>query len=149
MVRSKVEERTEGPYLSLTPEQEAILQSTGDIRINAVAGSGKTTTIIEYARTRPAGSRIMYLAFNRSVKMEAEFAIGTLVAEDLGASEVWGSDGTGLGTQALTSFATLSSQVGQLRVVGSELFFSASTPAHGTELWVTDGTAAGTRRRNG
>ncbi|HEY1115307.1 MAG TPA: UvrD-helicase domain-containing protein [Chitinophagaceae bacterium] len=72
MVRSKVEERTEGTYLSLTPEQTAILQSTGDIRINAVAGSGKTTTIIEYARTRPVGSRILYLAFNRSVKMEAE-----------------------------------------------------------------------------
>ena len=72
MVRSKVEERTEGPYLSLTPEQRAILQSAGDIRINAVAGSGKTTTIIEYARTRCAGSRILYLAFNRSVKLEAE-----------------------------------------------------------------------------
>lgn len=72
MVRSKVEERLEGAYLSLTPEQKAILQSTGDIRINAVAGSGKTTTIIEYARTRPEGSRILYLAFNRSVRMEAE-----------------------------------------------------------------------------
>ncbi len=55
----------------LTPEQIAIINSTGDIRINAVAGSGKTTTVIEYARTRPAGAKILYLAFNKSVKMDA------------------------------------------------------------------------------
>jgi superfamily I DNA/RNA helicase len=57
--------------LRLTAEQEAIIRSTGDIRINAVAGSGKTTTIVQYAATRPAGSRILYLAYNRSVKTEA------------------------------------------------------------------------------
>ncbi|RYY59535.1 MAG: ATP-dependent helicase [Chitinophagaceae bacterium] len=54
-----------------TPQQEAIIASTGNIRINAVAGSGKTTTLIEYAASRPAGSRILYLAFNKSVKLEA------------------------------------------------------------------------------
>lgn len=57
--------------LQLTAEQEAIIRSAGDIRINAVAGSGKTTTIVHYAATRPAGSRILYLAYNRSVKTEA------------------------------------------------------------------------------
>jgi superfamily I DNA/RNA helicase len=55
----------------LTDEQMAIIASTGDIRINAVAGSGKTTTIIEYAATRPSNSRILYLAFNKSVRLEA------------------------------------------------------------------------------
>lgn len=54
-----------------TSEQQAIINSTGNIKINAVAGSGKTTTLIEYARTRPRGSRILYLAFNKSVKLEA------------------------------------------------------------------------------
>jgi superfamily I DNA/RNA helicase len=48
-----------------------IVQSSGDIKINAVAGSGKTTTLIEYARARP-GRKILYLAFNRAVKLEAE-----------------------------------------------------------------------------
>jgi len=57
--------------MELTREQHNIIQSTGDIKINAVAGSGKTTTIIEYARTRPRGSRILYLAFNKSVRTEA------------------------------------------------------------------------------
>ena len=58
--------------MNLTSEQLAIIGSTGDIKINAVAGSGKTTTIIEYARAQAKTARILYLAFNRSVKMEAE-----------------------------------------------------------------------------
>jgi superfamily I DNA/RNA helicase len=58
--------------MHFTEEQENIIRSSGNIRINAVAGSGKTTTVIEYARTRPAGSKILYLAFNRSVRSEAE-----------------------------------------------------------------------------
>jgi len=54
-----------------TKQQKEIINSTGHIKINAVAGSGKTTTIIEYARTRPSNSRILYLAFNKAVKLEA------------------------------------------------------------------------------
>src|SRR6266404_3927503 len=57
--------------MQLTQEQTDIINSTGNIKINAVAGSGKTTTIIEYAKTRPPNSKILYLAFNRSVKLEA------------------------------------------------------------------------------
>jgi len=57
--------------MKLTEEQEAIINSKGDIKINAVAGSGKTTTVIEYAKTRPSGAKILYLAFNKSVKLEA------------------------------------------------------------------------------
>ncbi len=57
--------------MELTEEQIAIINSIGNVKINAVAGSGKTTTIIEYARTRPKHSRILYIAFNKSVKTEA------------------------------------------------------------------------------
>jgi F-box protein 18 (helicase) len=57
--------------MELTPEQYEIVNSTGNIKINAVAGSGKTTTIIEYAKARPKTSKILYLAFNKSVKLEA------------------------------------------------------------------------------
>jgi superfamily I DNA/RNA helicase len=57
--------------MQLTAEQNDIIQSTGNIKINAVAGSGKTTTIIEYAKARPASAKILYLAFNKSVKLEA------------------------------------------------------------------------------
>lgn len=57
--------------MKLTQEQAAIINSKGDIRIIAVAGAGKTTTLIEYARARP-DKRILYLAFNKTVKVEAE-----------------------------------------------------------------------------
>ncbi len=58
--------------MELTQEQYDIINSTGNIKINAVAGSGKTTTIIEYAKARPKTSKILYLAFNKSVKLEAQ-----------------------------------------------------------------------------
>ncbi len=58
--------------MELTSEQQAIITSKGDTKINAVAGSGKTTTVIEYAKTRPSDSKILYIAFNKSVKIEAE-----------------------------------------------------------------------------
>jgi F-box protein 18 (helicase) len=57
--------------MELTHEQYDIINSTGNIKINAVAGSGKTTTVIEYAKIRPKDSKILYLAFNKSVKLEA------------------------------------------------------------------------------
>jgi len=57
--------------MELTKEQLDIINSKGNIKINAVAGSGKTTTVIEYAKTRPTNSKILYLAFNKSVKLEA------------------------------------------------------------------------------
>jgi superfamily I DNA/RNA helicase len=57
--------------MHLTTEQEAVLSTNHDLVINAVAGSGKTTTLIEYAKTRAANSKILYLAFNKTVKTEA------------------------------------------------------------------------------
>ncbi len=57
--------------LELTNEQIAIVNSTGNILINAVAGSGKTSTLIAYAKARPVNKRILYLAFNKTVREEA------------------------------------------------------------------------------
>lgn len=50
-----------------TEEQAAILAARGErIRVLALAGTGKTTTLRLFAEAHP-GSRILYLAFNRSV----------------------------------------------------------------------------------
>ncbi|MEO8960505.1 MAG: UvrD-helicase domain-containing protein [Ginsengibacter sp.] len=57
--------------MQLTAEQEAVLSTNQNLVINAVAGSGKTTTLIEYAKSRTANSKILYLAFNKTVKTEA------------------------------------------------------------------------------
>ncbi|TCN70724.1 3'-5' exonuclease [Acetobacteroides hydrogenigenes] len=58
--------------MKLTNEQVAIVQENADVKVNAVAGSGKTTTIIEYARQRQNARGMLYIAFNKSVKLEAE-----------------------------------------------------------------------------
>jgi superfamily I DNA/RNA helicase len=57
--------------MQLTAEQDAVISTNQNLVINAVAGSGKTTTLIEYAKTRPSRSKILYLAFNKTVKTEA------------------------------------------------------------------------------
>jgi len=57
--------------MQLTEEQKAVINTNGNLVVNAVAGSGKTTTLIEYAKTRSAKSKILYLAFNKTVKTEA------------------------------------------------------------------------------
>jgi superfamily I DNA/RNA helicase len=57
--------------MNLTIEQSAILAAQGNLKINAVAGSGKTTTMVAYARAQPSAARILYLAFNKTVRQEA------------------------------------------------------------------------------
>jgi len=57
--------------MQLTNEQQIIVDTDCNIVINAVAGSGKTSTLIEYAKHRPGGKKILYLAFNKNVKNEA------------------------------------------------------------------------------
>ncbi|MEI7980997.1 MAG: UvrD-helicase domain-containing protein [Bacteroidota bacterium] len=58
--------------MNFTPEQRAIIHSSGNIKINAVAGSGKTSTLLGYAEERRNSGPILYIAFNKSVKIEAE-----------------------------------------------------------------------------
>src|SRR5205085_2593365 len=57
--------------MQLTNEQQNIVDTDCNMVINAVAGSGKTSTLIAYAKSRPPGKKILYLAFNKTVKTEA------------------------------------------------------------------------------
>ncbi len=53
--------------MQLTDEQRAVIEANEPIlKINAVAGSGKTTTLMEYAERR-RNKRILYLAYNKAV----------------------------------------------------------------------------------
>lgn len=57
--------------MQLAEEQRAVVEcEASTLAVNAFAGTGKTTTLVEYARHRP-GQRMMYLAFNRAIKEEA------------------------------------------------------------------------------
>ncbi|MEI7811055.1 MAG: UvrD-helicase domain-containing protein [Ignavibacteria bacterium] len=57
--------------MKLTDEQSDIIETDKDIKVNAVAGSGKTTTLIEYAKSRNADKKLLYIAFNSSVRKSA------------------------------------------------------------------------------
>jgi DNA helicase IV len=59
----------------LTQEQENIIRDfdTGaDLRIQALAGTGKTSTLVELAKNYPH-KRFLYLAYNAAMKKEAEY----------------------------------------------------------------------------
>ncbi|OSL37113.1 putative DNA helicase [Escherichia coli TA464] len=55
-----------------TDEQSAIINWQGQkLVVNAFAGTGKTSTLVQYALANP-DSRMLYLAYNRAVRDEAE-----------------------------------------------------------------------------
>ncbi len=66
----------EGYYL--TKEQLEIIKSTEDrIKVSALSGSAKTSTLYYYAKERPF-KKILYLVYNRAMKDEAEKTFGKL-----------------------------------------------------------------------
>jgi len=76
-----------------------------------------------------------------------------LAATPASGPELWASDGTPEGTSMVVDIREGPESAGSniyeipyFAVAREMLFFPASTIEHGTELWVTDGTAAGTRR---
>ena len=75
----------------------------------------------------------------------SEFAVanGKLFCNSNSGLELVVTDGTAAGTQVL-DIPGGNSQPRDLVRIGNEVWFSANTPAFGTELWRTDGTQAGT-----
>lgn len=56
----------------LTIEQKAVVESPArTLKVNAFAGTGKTSTLVAYAKARPA-LRMLYIAFNKAIQEEAE-----------------------------------------------------------------------------
>lgn len=56
--------------MNYSKQQQDVINGQGDMVVNAIAGSGKTSTLAGYAEKR-SGKNILYLAFNNSVKQEA------------------------------------------------------------------------------
>ena len=63
---------TDGIHMfKLTEEQSSVINSKeAHLKANAFAGTGKTSTLVEYAKARPTES-ILYVAFNKSVQNSA------------------------------------------------------------------------------
>lgn len=55
-----------------TPEQSQIIESeSAFLKVNAFAGTGKTTTLVGYAKARPR-AKFLYIAFNKPIQIEAK-----------------------------------------------------------------------------
>ena len=66
-----------------TEEQQKVIESNGNVKVNAIAGlGGETATLLGYAAVRPTNERILYLAFNKSVQMEAQSKFAAATASD-------------------------------------------------------------------
>ena len=92
-------------------------------------------------------------AFDTNVTFPGLAAIGNRVlfaaTDGVHGRELWVSDGTAAGTQLVRDFVPGSKGLFDgaplsIAVLGDRAFFAASDDAHGWELWVTDGTDAGT-----
>lgn len=111
-------------------------------------GTAAGTFLVHDIRKGPSGSFPAAL-----------FAVGGVAffsADDgLHGRELWRTDGTPGGTSLVANIATdsgdpadpdtLSSDPRTLAAVDGQVFFTATRPDAGTELWVSDGTPAGTR----
>jgi len=75
-----------------------IVDGEGNAVINAVAGSGKTTTLLEALKMLPKDASIMFLAFNKSIKTEIQEKVN-----DLGLTNVTVNTCHGFGFSSLLS----------------------------------------------
>jgi ELWxxDGT repeat protein len=117
-------------------------------------GTEANTSMVKDIQTGPNGS--FNLLFNAiKVGNKFIFASGNLFGTR---NQLWQSDGTTAGTTLLQDFSISN---GELPIIlpafewsgnsytqplfqGNKFFFTAKTAAEGTELWVSDGTTAGT-----
>jgi ELWxxDGT repeat protein len=72
------------------------------------------------------------------------------VTTDAGDRQLWVSGGTAASTRAVAPITAPTDSFGDpvpidLTAFGGKVYFTATDPAHGQELWESDGTAAGTR----
>jgi ELWxxDGT repeat protein len=117
-------------------------------------GTAAGTVLVKDIRSGEYGSR--GFSFNSDqARAERVVVLGNsllLAATGAEGKELWVSDGTTVGTQLLkdlfpgtaSSWGANSGEPLHLTVAGSRAFFTAYTAATGRELWVTDGTPAGT-----
>lgn len=71
-------------------------------------------------------------------------------ADSLHGQELWVSDGTAAGTSLLKDInpgmsSSIPGDYATFNLFNGKLYFDAITPSYGDELWVTDGTSAGTQ----
>lgn len=108
-------------------------------------GTAAGTALVQDIEPGPLGSEPSQFA---EANGRLYFAASTGAHRD---RELWCSDGTSSGTSRVRdiypgSLEGQSSEPRELLAVGGALYFAATDPAFGRELWTSDGTSAGTVR---
>src|SRR5579875_3673941 len=66
------QEKQSSSKFELSDEQIAICKSNAnEIKVNAFAGTGKTTTLLHYALAHPK-QKFLYICYNKSIQLEAQ-----------------------------------------------------------------------------
>lgn len=81
---------------------------------------------------------------NKSLRVEISLTNGKTILRSLIDSSIWATDGTLAGTIQISPDIKSDGGAGAL-LSGSELIFGGSTPATGSEIYITDGTVTGTK----
>ena len=89
----------------LTKEQWDVVTSSGDAKVEALAGTGKTTTLVHYARHHQNDGDILYLVFNKAMQESAENKFPKNVKVSTAHSLAWNSLGLN-GTKVNGGFDT-------------------------------------------
>jgi F-box protein 18 (helicase) len=93
--------------MKLTDEQKKIVQcdlgKDQILKVVAFAGTGKTTTLVEYAKARPQ-TRFLYVAFNKSVQLEAASTFPKNVTCKTAHSLAWPGFGSKHRNRLITGF---------------------------------------------
>jgi len=74
----------------LTKEQSVIVESDGEAKVEALAGTGKTTTLVHYANRHSRKAKMLYLVFNRAMRESAEGKFPRNVKVTTAHSMAWG-----------------------------------------------------------
>lgn len=115
-----------------TSEQQAILDgfknTTGNIKVLALAGTGKTSTLLELVKQNPSDT-FLYLAFNRVVKEEVE---NKAKANGLHNLKVKTQNGfclelaraAGLETRTIKGYLSVKDIISRLKLTGNDRFLA-------------------------
>lgn len=58
--------------MNLTEEQQLIVESNENLKVNAAAGSGKSHSLLAYAESKQSRGSILYLAYNKNIQEEIQ-----------------------------------------------------------------------------
>ncbi len=102
-------------------------------------------------RVSPDGTALQLTQLPDGGRIRGQVVLGDrlyfVVSVESHPTEIWRSDGTVQGTTRATTLPANLQNIGDLRVLGSEIWFSVYDSAEsGGEIWRTDGTQGGTRK---